>query len=118
MSRSSTSRVALSVAPLGGASLSASPAWAAPNEATVDDPYATNAFACRGRAELLAKDVEPDQVRHEIAKKLEDAARDDEPAARVADDYCIAAELSARIGSADAGGYYARAVATAPLDPG
>jgi hypothetical protein len=90
----------------------------APAEAIVDDPYATNAFTCRGRAELLARDVDPDQVRREIEKKLEHAQRPDEPAVRVADDYCIAAELSAQIGSADAGEYYRRAIAVAPLDPG
>jgi hypothetical protein len=89
-----------------------------PPDAVVDDPYATNAFACRGRAELLAKDVDPDQVRREIEKKVEDARRRDERAARVAEDYCIAAELSARVGSSDASEYYRRAIATAPLDPG
>ena len=39
--------------------------------------------------------VGPDQVRHEIANKIENAQAPDEPAVRRADDYCIAAELAA-----------------------
>ena len=87
-------------------------------KAVEDDPYATNAMACRGRAELLAKDVDPSQIEREIVKKLQDAARPEETPAQTADDYCIAAELSWRIGSADAPEYYRRAIGLAPLDPG
>jgi hypothetical protein len=82
------------------------------------DPYATDAFACRGRAETLAKDVDPQDVRHIMNKKLLDAQRPDETLSRQADDYCIAAELAWRLGSADAVSYYERAIALAPMDPG
>ncbi len=44
--------------------------------------------------------------------------RPDESPVRAADDYCIAAELAAAIGGADAGEHYQRAIALAPLDPG
>jgi hypothetical protein len=82
------------------------------------DPYATNAFRCRGDAEAFARDVDSHDVRRILVKKLLDAQRADETLSEQAEDYCVAAELAWRIGSVDAVAYYERAIALAPMDPG
>ena len=77
-----------------------------------------NPFACLGEGESLSRGNSTTEVEAEIQKRLDNPPGAEERALDVARFHCVTAELMRRVGDPRAAGFYEKAIATAPEEPG